>query len=146
MKIQAPDLSKEFPRSPYDTSIAGYVIAARALDKCRASIAGTLGEYHSGCPLDNLWLEFVGLSFEAFRDLVATGASDEQVSAWIIANAKTRPRSEIIKWNNSLRCMRISEMPLPLQEFLESYIPKTIPPNRRVHFWFDLYDIEENRI
>ena len=44
MKIQILDLSKEAPRSPRNTDIAGYVVAARCLDKCRSDIAGTLGE------------------------------------------------------------------------------------------------------
>jgi hypothetical protein len=39
-KVPAKDLTKEYPRSPRDT-LAGYVIAARMLDKCRAVLAGT---------------------------------------------------------------------------------------------------------
>ena len=51
LQLLAPDLTKNFPRSPRET-LAGYVIAARAVDKCRAVLAGTAGEYHSGCPVD----------------------------------------------------------------------------------------------
>jgi hypothetical protein len=43
-------------------TLAGYVIAARAVDKCCAVLAGTAGEYHSGCPLDQVWLDFAGIS------------------------------------------------------------------------------------
>ncbi len=43
MITTAKDLTKEYPRSPRET-LAGYVLAARVLDKCRAAIAGTLGE------------------------------------------------------------------------------------------------------
>ena len=43
MDIQAPDLTQTFPRSPRDTSIAGYVVAARALDQCQAVIAQSAG-------------------------------------------------------------------------------------------------------
>ena len=46
-----------FPRSPRET-LGGYVIAARTLDKCRASLAGTLGEYKFDCPLDNFLFGF----------------------------------------------------------------------------------------
>jgi len=146
MKLNALDLTKVAPRSPRDTSIAGYVVAARALDKCRSDLAGTKGEYHSGCPLDNLWLEFIGLSFDTFRTFVATGATDAEVTAWVTANAKPHTRTEIIQWNNDLRGKRLSEMPANLQEFLEDYIPKYIPANRPVYCWFDVYDIEEKRI
>jgi hypothetical protein len=37
VKNLARDLSKDFPRSPRET-LAGYVIAARTLDKCRAAL------------------------------------------------------------------------------------------------------------
>ena len=144
--MNAPDLTKEFPRSPRDTSIAGYVIAARALDKCRADIAGTLGDYRSDCPLDNFWLEFAGITYADFHAFVKTGADDEAVSRWVAENDKKNSKSDIIKWNNVMRGKRICEMPMELQEFLEGYIPEFIPANRPVYVWFDVYDIEEKRI
>lgn len=143
--LTPPDLSKAFPRSPRET-IGGYVIAARTLDKCRAAIAETLGEYHYDCPLDNVFFDFVGLTGDQFKEFVATGASDEEVGEWIIANAKKRERIEIIKWNNEMRDKRISEMPDHLQEFLEDYIPENVPSDRPVYVWFDIYDIEEDRL
>jgi len=146
MSIQAPDLTKEFPRSPRDTSIAGYVVAARALDKCRAVIADTAGEYHSGCPLDEFWLNYAGIEYEAFKDIVATGADDQTVSRWVMEQSGHREMSEIVAWNNTMRDKRISEMPIELQEFLEGYIPENIPGDKRVYVWFDVYDIEEKRI
>ena len=61
-------------------------------------------------------------------------------------NAKKRPKAEIVQWNNDLRDMRISSMPIELQEFLEGYIPENIPDGKIVRVWFDVYDIEEGRI
>jgi hypothetical protein len=63
VRLLAKDLSKDFPRSPLETP-AGYVIAARAVDKCRAVLAGTGGEYHFGCPVDAMFLEFAGIPYE----------------------------------------------------------------------------------
>jgi len=142
--IAAPDLSKEFPRSPRE-KLGDYIIAGRTLDKCRAAIAGTLGEYHFDCPLDNVFFDFTGISAEAFKSYVATGASDEEVAQWIAENSKVKERREIIQWNNEYRGKRIMEMPIELQEFLEDYIPQYVGSNRVV-FWFDVYDIEEQRI
>lgn len=144
--IQAPDLTVEFPRSPRDTSIAGYVIAARCLDKCRAVIAETAGEYHSGCPLDEVWLDFTGIKYKTFRKFVATGADDQAVSDWVAAKAKQKKRSEVIAWNNRMRDKSISKMPIKLQVFLEDYIPQNLPADKQVRVWFDVYDIEEKRI
>lgn len=132
LKLLAKDLTKTYPRSPRDTSIAGYVVAARTLDKCRAAIAGTLGEYKSGCPLDNFWFEFAGISYDSFRSCVQTGASDAEVASSIAAHARQRTRAEVIQWNNDMRFKRISELPAALQEFLEDYIPRFIPVNRPV--------------
>lgn len=144
--IQAPDLCKDFPRSPRDTSIAGYVIAARCVDKCRAVIADTAGEYHSGCPLDLVWLDFAGIKYKAFRKFIATGTDDADVSAWVAKKAKQKNRAEVIAWNNRLRDKQISKMPMKLQVFIEDYIQQNLPPKKIVRVWFDVYDIEEKRI
>jgi len=145
MSIASLDLTKEFPRSPRET-VGGYVIAGRMLDKCRAVIAGTNGEYHFDCPLDNMFLSFVEITADDFKTFVATGADDAAVAEWIQANAKKRPAAEIVQWNNDLRDKRISTMPIELQEFLEGYIPENIPAGKIVRVWFDVYDIEEGRI
>jgi hypothetical protein len=145
LQLLALDLTKRFPRSPRE-KLADYVIAARCLDKCRSVLAGKAGEYHSGCPLDLFFLEFVGIGYDAFKDFVATGATDEEVATWIQKNAKERPRTEIIAWNNDWRGKRLSELPDKLQEYMEDYIPKFVPRNRPVYFFFDVYDLEEQRI
>lgn len=144
-QINSLDLSKEFPRSPRAT-IGGYVIAGRTLDKCRAVIAGTAGEYHFDCPLDQLFLHFAEISADDFKAFVATGAGDAAVAEWIQANAADHTQEALVQWNNDLRYKRISEMPIELQVFLEGYIAEFIPAGKIVYTWFDVYDIEEGRI
>ncbi len=46
----APDLRQGEPRAPEET-LGGFSLAARALDKCRASLAGTNGDYTFNCPM-----------------------------------------------------------------------------------------------
>lgn len=145
LKLLAKDLTKEYPRSPRET-LAGYVIAARMLDKCRAVLAGTAGEYHFDCPLDNQFLGFTGIGAEQFKAFVATGATDAEVATWIEQNSKIKERPEIVAWNNKLRATRPCDMPIELQQFLEDYIPKFVPKSRPVYVWFDVYDLEEGRI
>ena len=141
----AKNLRKEFPRSPR-TKLAGYVLAARALDKCRAEVCGTQGEYHYACPLDSMFLEFAGISPEDFKRAVAEGRSDEEMENWIREHAKNSSKEEVIKWNNELRDKRISELDMELQVFLEGYMDECIPEGRVVYHWFDVYDIEEKRL
>lgn len=141
------DLSKEPPRSPREL-LGDYVIAGRTLDKCRAVLLDKNDEYHFACPLDNLFFDFTGIGADAFKEYVATGASDEDVAAWIGRTARPRERTDIIVWNNDLRFKRINEMAPELQLFLEDYIPECIPPDkiRKLRYWFDVYDLEEGRM
>ena len=146
VKKLAPDLTKGFPHSPH-AMLAGYILAKRALDKCRAELAGTVGEYHFDCPLDNMFLGFAGLKGADFKEFVATGTDDEAVAKWIEEHATKRPRIEIIKWNNDLRYKRLSEMPDQLQEYMEDYIPKNVPAAviHHIRYFFDIFDAEEKR-
>ena len=75
LSLLAKDLTRAFPRSPRET-LGGYVIAARAVDKCRAVLAGTAGDYTSGCPVDQMFLNFAGLTYEAFSQAIISGAAD----------------------------------------------------------------------
>jgi len=141
----ALDLRQAFPRSPR-TKLGPYVIAARTLDKCRASLLGWNGEYHFDCRLDNYFFGFAKIEAEAFRAAVASGASDEDMSVWVVEHAKARETAEIISWNNRMRELRLSELPLEAQAFMEEYVPKFVPAGRVPHCWFDVYDMEEDRL
>ena len=146
VKKLAPDLTRSFPHSPH-AMLAGYILAKRALDKCRADLAGTAGEYHFDCPLDNIFFDFAGLKGKDFKKFVATGADDAAVAKWIGKHAKERPRIKIIKWNNEWRYKRIGELPAKMQEFMEDYIPKNVPPEviHHIRYFFDIFDAEEKR-
>ncbi len=145
LKLLALDLTTAFPRSPRET-LAGYVIAGRTLDKCRAVLAGTTGEYHYDCPLDRTFLDFTGIDSGDFQNFVATGATDSEVAEWITATSKIKDETERIAWNNKIRHTRPCDMSPELQLFLEGYIPQFIRKNRPVYVWFDVYDIEEQRL
>ena len=147
VKLQALDLreNRAFPRSPR-ALLGGYVIVGRTLDKVRAALTDQVGEYHIDCPVDNIWLGFTEIKFEDFKNFVATGASDVEVGEWVAKHAKQRSREEIIQWNNKQRDARLSEMPVKLQVYMEDYIPQFVPNNRPVYTFFDVYDLEEQRI
>jgi Domain of unknown function (DUF5069) len=143
----AKDLTRDYPRSPREL-LAGYIIGMRTLDKCRAELNSSLGEYHFNCPLDNMFFEYTGITADQFKDFVATGANDQEVAAWVAEHAKPRERIEIIKWNNDLRYKRLSEMDDGIQEYMEDYIPQFVPKHLQHHidYFFDIYDAEEKRM
>ena len=85
MSLHTPDLTQFPPRSPR-VRLGGYVILPRMLDKGRALLAGKQGEYHYNCPLDQRFLEFVGIDAEEIKSVLSQ--SDTNVLAWINAHAK----------------------------------------------------------
>ncbi len=147
VQLLARDLrnGKQFPRSPRET-LAGYVLAARAVDKCRAVLVGWQGEFHSNCPLDQRWLNFAEIDYGAFRLFVASGATDDEIAEWIEKHAKKRSRADIVIWNNKERDLRLSDLTPELQEYMEDYIRQYVPRHRVVYRWFDVYDLEEQRL
>lgn len=145
LKALARDLSKEPPRSPRET-LGGYIIAARVLDKCRASLNASLGEYDFDCYMDNLFFGFSGIKADEFKAFVATGASDEQVAEWIQQHAQQKDRLEVVKWNNQLRYVTLKECEDKLLLLMEDYIEAHVPKHRPIYHLFDIFDLEEGRL
>ena len=56
----AKDLTKEAPRSPR-IRIGDYALMGRMIDKGRATLNGTVGEYHFACPLDQQLFTYKGV-------------------------------------------------------------------------------------
>ena len=81
------DLRHSSPRSMREV-LGGYVHLARMIDKAKAVLAGTQGEYIYPCPMDQRLLRFAGLTPEAFLDAVQ-GRSDASIADWF-ANTATR--------------------------------------------------------
>lgn len=89
VKRLARDLRTEEPRSA-EAELAGYPLAARCLDKCRASLVGWQGEFMYNCPMDQQFLSEAELDAEEFKQFVSTGASDQEVADWIKEHAHAR--------------------------------------------------------
>jgi hypothetical protein len=89
VKELARDLRRDEPRSPYD-ELGVETHAARTLDKCRATLVGTNGEFQFGCPMDQHFFGQTGIDMQEFEDFVATGASDDEVAQWIQQRSHTR--------------------------------------------------------
>ena len=139
----ARDLRTTPPRSPREP-LGGFVIAARMLDKARADLLGIQGEYNFyPCGLGAYFWKDTGLDAGKFKEFVATGATDAEVDAWVRDHAKMKDKKEIIRWNNEMIGLRLTDLSEGTQEYLADYIPKFCKPASKVKFFFDVYDVEE---
>ena len=99
------DLVNGIPRSPYE-SLQGIVFLPRAIDKVRAEIAGTLGDYLSRTGFSGMLLEFLGIEPQDFVDAVAARSSDNEVWAWVKARMTPRSAAEIMAFNRRMMTIR----------------------------------------
>lgn len=74
----AKDLTLEEPRA-LGVELDGYAHLPRMLDKARATLAGTAGDYMFGCPVDHTCMARLGVTPELVLDLAGRYADDERV-------------------------------------------------------------------
>ncbi len=101
MTATAKDLTKEAPTSPHDR-VGGYVILARMDDKCRAMLAGNLGEYHTDCPLDHMLLDFKGVPYSDIKREIEAGATDEEIAKYLDSHGTAKTPAEIEAWSDMM--------------------------------------------
>ena len=141
MAIQAPDLTKQPPRSPR-VRLGGYAILPRMLDKGRATIAGKNGEYHYACPVDQRFISFVGIDAEALKKELATGKGDGEILDWILSNAKfKRTEPEILGWSQWQE-QRTPDSP-EAREFFNGLHKNCAPKRTDISSWFDVLDVDD---
>jgi Domain of unknown function (DUF5069) len=136
-----PDLTQRPPRSAH-ARLGGYVTLPRCLDKGRAALAGKNGEYHYACPLDQRFLDFVGIDSEALKKELATGKGDGEILEWIEKNAKhKRTELEIDTWSG----WAAKRVPTDTESrgYFNDLHQKAAPKREDVATWFDLLDLDD---
>ncbi|WP_455244023.1 DUF5069 domain-containing protein [Petrachloros mirabilis] len=136
------DLRREFPRS-MRVKMEGYVHLARMIDKCRAVLAGTEGEYIYPCPLDERLMEFAGITAQQFTEAVRTNSTDEGVGKWFRRTAREHPPAQLEEWNANLLA-RGPSSPESAARF-KKYLDAVDPSRTDITAWSDLQDLEEGR-
>lgn len=137
------DLHKEFPRS-MRVKLAGHVHLARMIDKCRAVLAGTEGEYIYPCPMDERLMEFAGISGDQFTAAVKAHPDDAGVLAWFQQQARSHQPDELEDWNQKLLA-RGPSSPASAVKF-KKYLGTIDPSRTDITAWSDLQDLEEGRV
>ncbi|MFZ1218303.1 MAG: DUF5069 domain-containing protein [Chthoniobacterales bacterium] len=141
--ISAPNLTQRPPRSPH-CRLGGYVALPRLLDKGRATIAGTNGEYNYDAPIDQHLKDFLGLDFAALKEQLATGKGDGEILEWIGANAKHKREAwEIDAWS-SFMSRRGPSGDVETLQYFSGYVGKFSQDREDVKTWYDLVDLDDH--
>src|SRR5438874_12824210 len=109
-KVTGKDITREAPRSPR-IRIGGYANLGRTIDKCRALVAGNIWEYHFDCPVDNMLFGFKGVKGDAVRQVLASGAGDDEILAWFTKSGTPKTDAEIKAWSAGTEASRPYDNP-----------------------------------
>lgn len=137
--MKALNLTQRPPRSPR-VRLGGYTILARVLDKARATLAGTHGEYRFNNPLDNVLFSYAGVSAEAFLAVVRTGAGDFEALQWFQAQSKKSPH-EVAAW--SAWTETFVENDVETREWLLERVRAMDPRRSDIGSLFDYLDFDD---
>jgi Domain of unknown function (DUF5069) len=134
------DLTKQAPHSPRNR-VAGFAIASRTVDKCRASLAGTLGEYHYDCPLDNMLFSFKGINGGQFKTAVQIAKNYEDIGTWLQANGMKKSPLEIKTWSDEMEAGSPIQNPEKRAFFIENCTKLGLNPEKSTTFdWLETDD------
>jgi len=139
-KVTGKDLRKEAPRSPR-IRVGGYAILGRTMDKCRALVAGDIGEYHFDCPLDNMLFGFKGVKGEDFKAQIEQGASDQEMIEWLNASGEKKTPVELRRWAEEVEASSLHDH-LEKREFFNEAVRKLgrDPAKTTTFEWLEIDD------
>ncbi|MEB3221782.1 MAG: DUF5069 domain-containing protein [Candidatus Sericytochromatia bacterium] len=104
------DLTREFPRSPYET-LDGIPWLARLIDKARAMKAGKLGEYIPyPCGGDRHFLGTLGLDADALKAEIDADKDDAAILAWVKARLPEDAEARLAAYSEQARAPLTGEM------------------------------------
>jgi len=141
MPSSNPDLTLHPPRSAR-VRLGGYVILPRMLDKGRAVLAGTNGDYKFNCPLDKRFTDFAGIDGEALREQLAAGKGDGEILEWVKANAANQPSDASIAAWSALQEQR-GPGDVESRAFFNQLHTEAAPHRTDIANWFDLLDLDD---
>ena len=141
VNFSAPDLTRHPPRSPR-TRLGGYVHLPRLIDKARAVVAGTQGDFHYNCPVDQRFLAYTGIDPEALFAEIKSGKSDSEILAYIVAHTQPkRPPAEIAAWSHWFE--QLTATPPDTRAFFNEVHRKNAAHRDDIATWFDWLELDD---
>lgn len=139
----APNLTQRPPRSPR-VRLGGYVILPRILDKGRADLAGTAGEYRYNNPMDRHWFRFTGISHESLRAEIARGLGDGELLEWVQTHASPKREPwEIAQWS-AYQNERGPDSDAETLQLFAQRVGGLSSIREDVRTWFDYLDLDDH--
>jgi hypothetical protein len=139
------DLTTQPPRSPNDR-LLGIPMLPRTIDKARAFLAGTNGEYLYGekSSFDMAMLGFLGLTPEQFLEGIRTSPDDDSMLSWLRSHARSLTPREVDDF--AVTFLNDGDDDADRARFAERRAKLPIGIQPRVKGWADLLDVAEGRI
>ncbi len=137
------DLTKDVPRSPYE-SLAGIVFLPRAIDKARAEIAGTLGEYIALTGQSERVFELLDVSADEFVEAVRARATDAEMAVWAAERLASKSVEDLAAWNSWM----MSRAPINAEQWARhNHYLEAMGKSDRLDIYraFDRLDLDEGR-
>ncbi len=139
-EITGKDLTNEAPRSPR-LRVGGYAILGRTIDKCRALVAGNIGEYHFDCPLDRTLFGFKEIRGEDFRAQIEQGRSDEEIIEWLNQSGEEKTPAQIRRWSEKMEASSLHDDLETRDFFVEETRKLGLDPEKTTTFeWLEIDD------
>ena len=137
------DLSTNYPTS-VKTKMHGVVQLARTIDKGKAAAAGTLGEYHYNCPMDQAVFAFLGIDHEALLDRIKSAKNDGDIEAYVAPYIAKKSATELDAWNAAW-LKAAPEKGSPSEAAFLELRNAAAPDRTDVTTWADVLDLDEKR-
>lgn len=139
ISFAAPNLTRHPPRSPR-TRLGGYVHLPRLIDKARAELAGTNGDYHFDCPMDKRFWAFTGIAPAAMLAEIRSGKSDSEILTFVQASAQKHP-AEVAEWSRWFE--QLTPTTPDGRAFFNDIHRQNAPQREDIATWFDWLELDD---
>jgi hypothetical protein len=130
------DLRVHPPRSAR-VKIGGLYFLARTIDKMRAKIQGTLGEYKIGPGISAYLFEWLGITEADFEAAVRAAKNDDDVVAWVHAHTDPSRYEDV---NHRLETRGIRDA-----AHFEDVLPRypVLREHPELRNWFEIFEVDD---
>lgn len=138
------DLNRRAPRSPYNTDVYGMVHLARLIDKGRAYVGNTLGEYFyaEDSGMDRMALGFLGVPADEFTGALKKYSTDAEIESWL-KDTYAKSESEIEAFNEKMT--HLGPENERYQAMMDRMLKKLGAEDSNINTWFAVMELDDEK-